>query len=533
MDTSEKGGAPTEPPSHTPRIEPVLAASGIRVQFGGLTALSDVDIEVGEGSIAGLVGPNGAGKSTLLAVLSGFLRPNAGRVYLDGVDVTSLSAQARGQRGLARTFQQPEVFGGLTVREHIVLAYRARHSRRRMIADAYSLGSLRPPSAAEVERVDSLVDLLSLAEFADRDVLGVPLGVARLMEVARALATDPRVVLLDEPSSGLDHHETQRLTAALARVVAEHKISIVLVEHDIEMVLGLSSRVFVLDFGLRIAAGSSAQIRADPAVQMAFLGEETGDDNAPRAEPGPAASAQAPLEPLLTVEGLTVQYGQARALTDFSLEVGKGMAVAVLGANGAGKSTLGRALSGLLPVTAGRIRFADEMISDWPAHRIRRLGLAYLPEERGVFRGLSVIENLKMAVSSLPRSDRQGAIDRVVELFPILGQRQRQVVASLSGGEQQMISLARALALQARLIIADEMSLGLAPRVVDSMFDGLNQARKAGVAILLIEQFVERALDFADRCLILRSGEVCWSGRTAEAGQEVLDHYLGADAPSR
>jgi len=254
---------------------PALEAIGVTVRFGGLTALSDVSIDVAPGRIAGLVGPNGAGKSTLLGVLSGLLRPNGGRVSLLGVDVTNTSARKRAQRGLARTFQQPETFQGLTVREHLVLAYRARVAPTRLWRDMLDPRSLLPPKEGETERVDELLQLLRLTKVAKAPVAALPLGVVRLVEAGRALASDPNVLLLDEPLSGLDMHASERLCEVFRQIVDEnhHPLSIVIVEHDVAAVLSLSDTVFVLDFGERIAAGTPDQIRKDPAVQAAYLGD--------------------------------------------------------------------------------------------------------------------------------------------------------------------------------------------------------------------------------------------------------------------
>jgi ABC-type branched-subunit amino acid transport system ATPase component len=257
--------------------QPVFEARDVVVRFGGLTALSSVSVAVPPASLIGLVGPNGAGKSTLFAVCSGLLKPDAGRVILRGEDVTRASPQDRARRGLARTFQQPELFLGLTTRQHLVLAYRSRHSRARLWRDMFTGASLRKPGADETERVDSLLELLSLTHVADAQVDGLPLGTTRLVEVGRALATSPSVVLLDEPSAGLDHRETAQLSDALSRTVANERISMLLVEHDVAMVLGLSSHVFVLDFGELLAQGPPEVIRNDPKVKAAYLGDAGTD----------------------------------------------------------------------------------------------------------------------------------------------------------------------------------------------------------------------------------------------------------------
>jgi ABC-type branched-subunit amino acid transport system ATPase component len=259
----------------TSATSPALSASGVTVRFGGLLALSDVSLEVAAGSITGLVGPNGAGKSTLLGVLSGLQRANSGRVSLLGEDVTRTSARSRARRGLARTFQQPELFLGLTVREHLVLAYRARVAPQRLWRDMLDIRCLLPPSSAENERVDGLLERLRLTRVAKAPVAALPLGVLRLVEVGRALAGDPHVVLLDEPLSGLDLKASENLLEVFRKIVdeAEHAVSLVIVEHDVAAVLSLSDIVCVLDFGECIATGTPEQIRNDPAVQAAYLGD--------------------------------------------------------------------------------------------------------------------------------------------------------------------------------------------------------------------------------------------------------------------
>jgi ABC-type branched-subunit amino acid transport system ATPase component len=262
-------------PGATPP-EPTLAATGVTVRFGGLTALSDVSIDVPPGTIVGLVGPNGAGKSTLFAVISGLVRPVTGRVVIAGQDVTAMGTAPRARLGLARTFQHPELFMGMTVRDHLVLAHRAHYERRRCWSDLVSLRALFSPPDLETEQVDALLELLDLTAIAKTQVSVLPLGLARLVEVGRALATNPKVVLLDEPLSGLDVRATENLIAAFERVVSGSRqgLSLLMVEHDVASVLALSSKIFVLNFGLLIAQGTPDEVRADQAVRDAYLGDE-------------------------------------------------------------------------------------------------------------------------------------------------------------------------------------------------------------------------------------------------------------------
>ena len=531
-----------------------LACVGVTVRFGGLVAVKDATLTVPPAAIVGLVGPNGAGKSTLFGVLSGLVRPASGTVLLDGVDVTHRSPQLRAARGLARTFQSPELFTGLTVREHLVLAYRVKQVKRRVWSDAFTLGSLHPPSREEMDAVDGVLALLGLQPVADRPARGLPLGQARLVELGRALASAPTVVLLDEPFSGLDTAESAGLERVLRRMSQERGISLLLVEHDVELVMRLCGTVHVLDFGQVIAAGSPARVRANPLVRAAYLGEEIlppvseGLSQVSQAGPVPAGPIRAAPRPparratavasegpapargsgVLAVSNLSVRYADALALDNVSFALGAGEVMAVLGANGAGKSSLARAVSGLVPPAAGHVELSGQDITAWPAYRIRRAGVVHLPEGRGIFRDMSVLDNLKMAAATVHgRSQRRQAVDLALDIFPELAGRHRQAAGLLSGGEQQMLSLARVFAVAPRIVIADEMSLGLAPQLVDYIFESLARARASGSSVLMIEQYVHRALGFADDCLVLQRGSVVWAGPAGAAAGDLLRHYLG------
>jgi len=519
----------------------ILSGTQVSVNFRGLKALQQVDIRVPEGAICGLVGPNGAGKSTLLGVLSGDVMAQQGVVRLGGKDVSGVAPEARVRRGLARTFQLPQLFDELTVREHLMLPRRLAQAPSRAWSDPLT-GRFLHPDVAEGEEVDALLRSLGLEHVADTPAGALPLGLSRLVEIARAAATHPKVILLDEPFSGLNPAESKLLSRALASINKAKDIALVLVEHDVEVVFGLSERVFVLDFGVLIAEGTPAEIRRDPAVRSAYLGDFDPDPTDP---PEPAAAghaavtvaeaeagAGAPPAPeasgdILEVSDLCVKYADATALHEVSFAIGSGSVTALLGANGAGKSSVARAVSGLVKAHSGRIRFDGEDITSASADRIRRLGIAYVPEGRGIFRSLTVDENLRVAQQGVPKAERPAAIERAIELFPILGERRRQTAGTLSGGEQQMLSLARVLTRQPRLLIADEISLGLAPLIVEEVFAGLQRVIELGVSVILIEQFVHRALAIADRCHVLRRGRLVWSGEASEAGTELVEHYLG------
>lgn len=233
---------------------------------------------------------------------------------------------------------------------------------------------------------------------------------------------------------------------------------------------------------------------------------------------------------LLSVSDLVVDYGPLRAVSGVSFDVGSGRVLAVLGANGAGKSSVARALCGLVPVTTGSIRFDGKDLATLSAHEISRAGVAYVPEGRGIFRSLTVNENLRIATrGTVARGDRAAAMERAFDLFPVLRARQQQVAGTLSGGEQQMLALVRALCTESRIVIADELSLGLAPIVVDEVFSTLEVAKSSGMTVIVIEQFIHRVLELADDCLILQRGTVAWAGEASFAGDEVQAKYLGQE----
>ena len=252
----------------------MLRIENVSVTFGGLTALSRVALEAAAGQVTGLIGPNGAGKTTLFNVIAGLQRTNGGTIWLDGKDITSASARRRAQLGLGRTFQRLELFGSLSVRDNVLVALEARTSWSRR--------------AGRLARAEELLDRVGLTIAADTRADVLPTGSARLLEVARALAAEPRVLLLDEASSGLDGTETANF-AELVRRLAGEGTAVLLVEHDMELVMGVCDHIHVLDFGQLIAAGEPAQIRQDSRVQAAYLGTEPVDARPPTGKLGRAS----------------------------------------------------------------------------------------------------------------------------------------------------------------------------------------------------------------------------------------------------
>jgi branched-chain amino acid transport system ATP-binding protein len=251
---------------------PLLVAEGIRKRFDGILALHDVGLEVEAGECVGLIGPNGAGKSTLFDCLTGRLVPDGGTVIFRGEALNGLSGAARARLGLARTFQRVELFVGLTVLEHLLVAIQARAGGTRLWRDVVGRGR---PTAEQRDRATAIADLVGLSGEADRPVESLTLGQARLVELGRALACDPVLLFLDEPSSGLDRTEAQAMAAVLEDVRTGSGTTILLIEHDVPLVRRLAGRMYVLDAGRLIADGPTEEVLAHPEVRTAYLGVGT------------------------------------------------------------------------------------------------------------------------------------------------------------------------------------------------------------------------------------------------------------------
>jgi sulfate-transporting ATPase len=494
-----------------------LEARDVSVHFGVVTAVDGVSLSARPGEVLGLIGPNGAGKTTFIDALTGFVRPESGTVLLDGEPITRWSARRRAVHGVGRSFQSLELFESMTVRENL----RTACDRRDPLA--YLTDLVRPGRARLGAAATAVVREFGLEDDLDRRPEDLPYGRRRLVAIARAVAAEPAVLLLDEPAAGLGESDSAELGRLVRRLAHEWGIAVLLVEHDVSLVLATCDRVAVLDFGRLIAEGSPDEIRADAAVIAAYLGEEdgrpTGATGSTRGRsPGPVTAG-----PLVEARGVSAGYGDLAAVRDLDLDIHAGEVLAVLGANGAGKSTTLLTLAGELAPLHGELRWRGTR-TNHPLHRRARAGTALVPEERSVIRSLSVGDNLRLA-----GVDVADALALFPELEPLLG----RPAGLVSGGEQQMLTLARALARRPSLILADELSLGLAPLIVQRLLVVLRQAADDGVAVVVVEQHARQVLDIADRVIVLRRGEVVVTGTADEvrAGfEDVRRAYLTAAA---
>jgi len=518
----------------------LLRLDDLRRHFGGVHAVDGVSLEVEKGSIHGLIGPNGAGKTTLVNVVTGYVRTQGGTAWLENDKLTGRPPHRIAALGVARTFQNIRLFGDLTALENVMIGMHTRlHDDT--LAQLATLPIFRRDERSVVNDAHKLMETVGLdpSEAGRRPAGQLPYGDQRRLEIARALALRPRLLILDEPAAGMNPSEKQGIRELIERLNADG-LTILLIDHDMRLVMGVCQRVSVLNFGRKIADGVPQEVSTDTVVIDAYLGSgaEKEAARAPgttelrdleRARPALRRAAE-PEEAILDVQDVWVSYGAINAVRGVSLRVAEGEVVALIGANGAGKSTILNALSGLVPIASGTAIFDGlDLINAKPSSIVRR-GLVQVPEGREILGRQTVLENLELATWT--RRDRAAAakeIEAMMGRFPILGQRRGLRANTLSGGERQLLAIARGLLAKPRLLLLDEPSLGLAPQMVDEVFAAIDEIHRGGTTILLVEQNALRALEIADRAYVLETGQIQLTG----SGQDLLHNpavrmaYLG------
>ena len=475
-----------------------LDVEQIAKNFGGVQAVRDVSFKVKDRTLHALIGPNGAGKTTAFNLISGMFPPNAGKVKLDGIDIAGLSPEKVTQAGLGRSFQITNLFPTLSVAENVRLAAQARHPQRfSMWRRAKTLPGLR-------EETDELLRWTGLAGVEGAEAGSLSYGGQRLLDMGLSLGTRPRILLLDEPLAGLAAAERGRV-GDLIKSISE-KIPVLLVEHDIDRVFQLADHVTVMNDGQVLVDGTVEDARSSDKVQEVYL----GSGNAAIADrPRESSAAE---DTMLALKDVHTFYGKSHILNGVAFEVKRNEVIALLGRNGAGKSTLLKTIIGVAPPRTGEITLAGEQIARLSSAQIARRGVGYVPQGRAMFAGMSVRDNLALgAHSRITGAGKHWELERIVDIFPRLAQRMDTAADYLSGGEQQMVAVARALAGDTRILLLDEPFEGLSPAMTEELFEAFHKLRQ-DLSIIIVEHNLDLALALSDRTIALERGQVIHVG---------------------
>ncbi|WP_349644760.1 MULTISPECIES: ATP-binding cassette domain-containing protein [unclassified Bradyrhizobium] len=485
---------------------PVLEVRGLVKRFGGLTAVKNLSLDLHGGEILGLIGPNGSGKSTAMKSIMGIERPTAGTVRFEGDNIAGQPAHQIARRGFGMVFQHSRPLNRQTVLENIMVAL-LPDSLFKLFADH-----------ALIARATWIAERVGLGAVIDRRPPTLPFADLRRLELAKAIARDPKVVLVDEPFAGLTLAEVATFSD-LIRSFRDEGRAVLLVDHNVKSVAALVDRVLAMYLGEEIVTGRADEVMRNDTVRRVYLGGAIETSARPE-------TSFADEVPLLQVQNLSVSYGKAQALQDVSIHVHQGEFVSVVGLNGAGKTTLFNAISGLLPFKGEIVRDGASLRGQTPA-KIARSGIVHCPETRELFGEMTVRENLDLGGQHLDDAARSRQLAWLFELFPILKERQGQMAQTLSGGEQQMLAIGRALMMQPKILILDEPTLGLAPVILEQLSKALTRLRQTtAITVLLGEQNVTFALPHADRVYVLEHARIVWEGDPGRFAEEAGEGYL-------
>ncbi|MBV5270949.1 MAG: ATP-binding cassette domain-containing protein, partial [Afipia sp.] len=459
---------------------PVLAARDMVKSFGGIKAVQGINISIADRTLHALIGPNGAGKTTAFNLLSGMFPPDEGEATLMGKPIAGHSPEEIAKAGIGRSFQITNLFPELSVGENIRLAVQARHPRRfDPFTNALSIEAIN-------RETDEIIRYLGLAGIEKAEAGALSYGGQRLLDMGVALATAPRV------------------GAIIKRISSD--LPVLLVEHDIDRVFALADHVTVMNEGRVLLDGTVEDARSSKKVQEIYIGSGAAAVAAKPRETSAKSSA------LLTVNGVDTFYGKSHILNGVNFTLHNNEIIALLGRNGAGKSTLLKTLVGIAPASNGSIKLADVELAGRASAECARLGIGYVPQGRGLFAGMSVEHNLELG--GLKRQTGNGVHwtrERVYEYFPRIRERLDSPADYLSGGEQQMVAVARALSGDVRVLLLDEPFEGLAPAVVEQLFEAFDRLRKE-VAIIIVDHHLDLALALSDTTVALERGRIIHEG---------------------
>ncbi|NML47264.1 sugar ABC transporter ATP-binding protein [Ramlibacter sp. G-1-2-2] len=515
-------------------VSALLQARDMSVRFGGLAALDGFSLAVAAGEIHGIIGPNGAGKTTAINALTGFVPRGGGEVLFDG---RPLAATPHGVAacGIGRTFQSPTMFGALSAVENVMCGGHL-WTRAGLFACLFRSRKAGAEERALREAACEWLQKVGFARAPDTAVGELPFGELRKLEIARALMAQPRLLILDEPTAGLTATEVGRIGHLLQSLRTKNgeRMATVLIEHNVPLVFDLCERVTALDKGRIIACGTPREVRAQQAVVDSYLGSQAVTGASPtRANVRQAAPRG---EAILEVKGLSAGYGRMPIVQGIDLTLHDGELVVLCGRNGAGKSTLLNALTGQPRPASGQVLWLGQAIERKSVSGIVRAGIGLVPQERGVIAGQSVEANLRLGTVGLrlAKDEFRQRREEVLERFPKLRQRLQQIAGTLSGGERQMLALAKVLIRKPRLLLLDEPTIGLAPTVVDELQRIVAGISASGIAVVVAEQNIGWVAPLAHRAYLLEGGRIVASGHPDEVirREQVAEAYLGQELRS-
>lgn len=543
----------------------ILETVDLTKTFGELIANDGISLSVERGEVHGIIGPNGSGKSTFFNTVTGFYDADGGTVVFEGTDVTGMEPDQIARNGLGRTFQIASPFTDLTVRENLLSVY------------TEGLGSGLRITDEKRARAQEILDQLEIEHIAEHEASDISGGQQQLLELGRILMLDPTCIMLDEPTAGVNPALQSRILEHLRELNAAGQ-TFVIIEHDMSVISGLTDRVSVLNQGQIVMQGDFETVTSDERVREAYLGEETDPDaglddtldrndrsrpDAPANGPDDGASVTAAgggaatsngggtaasnggstaqvsqltadvssTQKRLVAKDVVTGYGNHTVIDGVSVESHEGV-TCIFGPNGSGKSTLLKALVGAVPIWSGSISYGDTDITETNAYQNLDHGVVMLPQDGGIFGTLTVRENLLLGGYRVDdRSVRRERYETVLDAFPDLEDKLDANGRSLSGGQQMMLSFGRAMMTGSDLFLLDEPSAGLAPSLVDDVFNMTETLVEQGAQVILVEQNVRDALKIADHVYILAQGQLQFGGAANELRDEddLVELYLGLD----
>lgn len=480
----------------------VLEVHDLEKSFGAVVAARDVNVVVEEGETIGVIGANGAGKTTFVNLVTGHLRPGGGTVKFLGRDILGRSVRDIVRMGLCRSFQVPQVFLSETVFDNLMMACG--------IAEEDGAGLLAPLRVdARAARVEAHLARYQIAGY--RDVAGsaLPQGVRKLLDIAMATVRKPRLLMLDEPTSGISAEEKFAVMDILMQALREERTTVLFIEHDMEIVERYVDRVLAFYQGEIICDAPTAEALRDEGVREYVLGREQGAaPEAPTARPHRAGSG----DDTLAVSGLDVSIGATPILRGVDLSVPAGSMCGLIGRNGAGKTTLMRAVMGALSISRGSVRLGGADLGGVPAHRRAHLGIGFMPEDRRLVPELTAEENILLPVWATGAADSGERLRWIYRLMPEVEEFRRRGAATLSGGQQKFVAFARALMCGTRLLLLDEPGEGIAPIFAHRMVEMLDDLKREGASVLVAESNDVHIAGLLDRTFVIERGSVVEGG---------------------